>query len=239
MCGQPGSKGSRTRYNPHRLTKPGYLLVPNSTHLTQAPHASKTPAEDPNEHVPLRTVPTETLTLAVGVGLFIICVHSWRKIGLGAGPPEHPHISSDSKLAQLIQDQASPYDRFRKAMYPGCMYIPTSISGSCRRRKMSPSTSRRHTSLRGTQCIGLSHLVQEPPELVTKVQGQEGRNTEDMAPTACLSDPSPLSQAEHSEGRCFSRDEYVKTGGLMGGSVARIVTPRRLDNVYRFLLKSQ
>lgn len=110
-----------------------------------------------------------------------------------------------------------------------------SISGSCRSSEMSLSVSTRHTPLRGTQSMGLSHPVQESPGLATKSICTWSRRNGYRKQFPLLT-PSDGGQGTQRAGvpLKMNRPEQVSRG-----SVPRIVTPRRLDNVYCFLQKSQ
>lgn len=156
------------------------------------------------------------LTLGLGRGFSSSCGHSWRKTGTGAGPCECPDFfGSNFERSQLSEVSAGGKTRLILVVDSGMAGTQASdnsfsISGSCRSPEMSLSVSVSHTPLRGTQRMGLSHLVQEPPGLATidtYVHGQEGTDTENR------SHCSPhLTVDGHSGGRSSPQGEQARTG---------------------------
>lgn len=92
---------------------------------------------------------------------------------MGAGPSECPDTDSSLELSQLSEVGAGGRIRLIPVVDSGMTCIQASdnsfgMSGSCRSPEMSLSVSVSHTLLRGTQSMGLNHLVQEPPGLAMK-----------------------------------------------------------------------
>lgn len=92
---------------------------------------------------------------------------------MGAGASKCPDTDSDSELCQLSEVGAGGRIRLVLVVDSGMACTQASdnsfsISGSCRSPEMSLSVSISHTPFRGTQSLGLNHLVQEPPGLATE-----------------------------------------------------------------------